>query len=423
MFLKEFNQKPSQKIGKLNKLLNEQFGLKLPTNTFISKQKLVKLRESAEQMLVQLRNSNKKFHLEPEYAKFLGLRDLTETMLKEGMYAESPAFQDLKSMVADVVKELMDKGYTDDEASKECMNRYRMDPRFAYDDEVVMPLVLNAARQYVESCQMENAAVEGAALGNTPDLGLNEKLMRALAKECGVRLEDLNSISAIEEKLDMFASVSGRSRDAVVGFLNGLEEDAVAGGIQMFGRKVAEQNAFTKARRDAIKKGEKKFSVGGKEYNVTGDKELDESAFDIMIDEILNEEVNVEQAEVVIAVRALADDIQDMVERMGRMVNEDIPAIADQMRAEMGAQQAQSFTDAMNSALQGHMDATRQIKATVDSQVSTLSGEAPAASADDMGMGSEPALGGDAMGADLGGEPDLDAIASEPQEPMGRAEV
>ena len=30
----------------------------------------------------------------------------------------------------------------------------------------------------------------------------------------------------------MFAEISGKSRDAVVGFLNGLEEDAVAGGIQ-----------------------------------------------------------------------------------------------------------------------------------------------------------------------------------------------
>jgi len=335
--------------------------------------------------------------------------------------------QSLRDMVRDVVQELMDKGYTDDEASKECMNRYRMDSRFAYDDELVLPMVLSAAKQYVESCNSTHEAVESTVA--TTDLGLNERLMRAIANEAGVKLEDLNSMAAIEEKLNMFAKVAGKSRDSIVGFLNSLEEDAVEGGIQMFGRKVAEQNKFTGARRAAIKAGEKEFEVDGKKYKVTGDKDLEESMFDNIIDEMLNEEVNVEQAEVVIAVRALADDIQDMVERMGRMVNEDIPAIADQMRSEMGAQQAQSFTEAMNSALQGHMEATRQVKASVDSQVAGLSGEA--APAADMGMEDPMAdLGGDAMGADLGAEPEMDMDmgaempAEEPaMDPMGRAEV
>ena len=67
-----------------------------------------------------------------------------------------------------------------------------------------------------------------------------------------MEIEDVDNPKAIEEKLDMFAEVSGKSRDAVVGSLNGLEEEAVAGGIQMFGKKVAEQNKFTGARKDAI---------------------------------------------------------------------------------------------------------------------------------------------------------------------------
>ena len=69
----------------------------------------------------------------------------------------------------------------------------------------------------------------------------------------------------------MFAEVSGKSRDAVVGFLNGLEEEAVAGGIQMFGKKVAEQNKFTGARKDAIASGKDEFEVDGKTYKITGD--------------------------------------------------------------------------------------------------------------------------------------------------------
>ena len=48
------------------------------------------------------------------------------------------------------VPQLMDSGYTVDEASKECMNRYRQDNRFVHDDEHV-PIVLKAAKDYFES--------------------------------------------------------------------------------------------------------------------------------------------------------------------------------------------------------------------------------------------------------------------------------
>ena len=45
------------------------------------------------------------------------------------------------------------------------------------------------------------------------------------------------------------------------------------------------------------------------------------------------------------AIRALADDVQDHIERIGRMVNEDLPAIADQMVGEFGIEQASQIKD------------------------------------------------------------------------------
>ena len=42
-----------------------------------------------------------------------------------------------------------------------------------------------------------------------------------------MELEDVACLDAIEEKLNLFAEVSGKSRDAVVGFLNELDEDKV----------------------------------------------------------------------------------------------------------------------------------------------------------------------------------------------------
>lgn len=426
MFLNEFKQSPNRKINKLNKLLESEFGVSV--KSFPSKDKLEKLAESADRMIVSLRNSNKKFQLEPDYAKFLGIKDVVETMINEGMYAESPKYMEMKNMITASVRELMDAGYTDEEACKECMNRYRMDNRFAYDDEHVLPIVVTAAKDYMDECSAGSMAVSYEGV----DSDMNDRLLAELAKECGVEVS-LEGLTAIEEKLLGFANASGKSRDAVVGFLNSLEEDAVVNGIQMFGRKVAEANAFVKARKDAIKAGKDEFEVGGKKFKVTGDtseEELEESEagmFDDIIGEMINEEVDVEQAEVVMAVRALADKVQDHIEEIGRMMNEDVPAIADQMRAEMGATQAQGFADATAQLLNTYMEAAKSAKAGMDTQVAQLSGEEQVGGLGDTAdLGSEPDMGDD-LEADLGLEDEpadnIPASAGPEEAPLGRAEI
>lgn len=427
MFLKEFNTSPTTKVAKINKVLHEQFGITVKTN-FPSKQKLEKVLENANTALIKLRGTNKKFQLDPDYAKFLGIKDVVETMIKEGMYAKSPMHEAMCEMIHETVRNLMDSGYTMDEAASECMNRYRMDNRFAYDDEYVMPIVITAAKQYMdENSSMDEVVDE--MVNETPNTDLSEVLLRAMAKECGVELTGgTTSYEAIEEKLNSFANVSGKSRDAVVGFLNGLDEAALLAGIQMFGRKIGEANAFVDARRKAIAAGEKKFTVGGKEFDVTGDtsdekEATKESMFDDILNDMINEDVDVEQAEVVMAVRALADDVQDQIERIGRMMNEDIPAIADKMRSEMGAQAAQSFVDSANQLLSGHLEATKGVKAGLDSAIGSMTGEEMVG-----GLGDTGELGGELAAPDMPEEePAMDinepAAAGPEEAPLGRAEV
>jgi hypothetical protein len=480
MFLKEFNQTPTTKLSKLNSMLKEHFGINIKSG-FPSRKKLDRLLENANMTILRLRDSNKKFQLEPEYAKFLGLKDAVEIMISEGMYAESPRYMEMKSMVADSVRQLMDSGYTMDEAVGECMNRYRMDSRFAYDDEHVLPIVITAAKNYMDECssmKMEDAAT-------FPSTDLNDILLRELAKEVGVELTDTASYAAIEEKLNTFAQASGKSRDAVVGFLNGLDEAALVPAIQMFGRKIAEANAFVKARRDAIRAGKKEFEVDGKTYSVTGDtsdekKDVSESEskerpyvcvhakkgktevtadsaygaakkaaakwglkstagidahladvthtatesmFDNILNDMLMEEVDVEQAEVVMAVRALADDVQDQIERIGRMMNEDVPAIADKMRGEMGAQAAQSFSDSVNQLLSAHLEATKGVKAGLDQSVSAMTGEEMAGGLGDTGGLGEPALEPEMPEEEPAVDVNEPAAAGPEEEPLGRAEI
>jgi len=309
-----------------------------------------------------------------------------------------------------------------------------MDNRFAYDDEHVLPIVLKAAKDYFESSCSSNESLE--EIVEEPQTDLNEFLLRELAKECGVELSDSASLETIEEKLGMFAQVSGKSRDAVVGFLNGLEEDAVANGIKFFGAKIKEANKFVDARRKAIAAGDDEFEVDGKTFKVTGDtsdEKKNESMFDDIIDNMLAEELegtSVEEAEVVMAVRALADDIQDQVERLGRMVNEDIPAIADQMIHEFGAQRAQQFKDSADQVLQAALQGAKAGKEGINALVGEITG-APIAGAE-MGLGDTGELAepspADAVIDDM---PEVDpamdvnepAAAGPEEEPLGRAPV
>ena len=169
MKIANFNQTPLDRIKAMNNYLKENHGVKV--SGFHTKNKLETVREKAEMHVVRLRNTNKKFNLDPEYAKYLGVRDVIDTMLEEGVYADSPALEGMRQELNAVVQNLMDGGYTVDEACAETMNRYRQDPRYAYDDEFVLPIVIKAAKAYESSCNRESI-----------DSDINEPELRELAK-------------------------------------------------------------------------------------------------------------------------------------------------------------------------------------------------------------------------------------------------
>ena len=435
MFIRDFNPNSNTKLDKVNNLLKEHFGMSI-TSSFPKKAKLEKIAEMSDQAIMQLKSSTKQFQLHPEYAKYMGVKYVVKEMIAEGKYAESPKYHEMKEMLMASVQELMDSGYTMDEASAECMNRYRMDNRYAYKDDDILPIIITAAKDYVESCSgsrsesLEEIATEG------PSTDLNEYLLSELAKEVGVELTDPSSIDAIEEKLGLFAEVSGKSRDSVVGFLNGLEEDALPQGIKFFGAKVSEQNKFTGARKDAIAQGKDEFEVDGETFKVTGDTKDEkaqakkESMFDDIIDDMLSEEIegtSVEEAEVVMAVRALADDIQDQVERLGRMKNEDIPAITDQMIGEVGLDKAQQFKATAEQLIDSTLSSAKSGKEGIDALVAEITGQGSAMGLGDTGDIDSPDLGGDSIDDLAIDEPEMDvnepAAAGPEEEPLGRAPI
>ena len=414
MFLKEFTTSTNKKIDSLNNLLNEQYSIKVG---LVTKNQLEKLHETANSALLQIRGSNKKFQLNPDYAKFLGLRDLTETMLNESMYAEGPAYESMCNEVRTRIQEYMDEGCDMAEACGMCMRDCRKDSRFNWPDTVLLPIVTKAAEDYMEACsegvigtlaggsvgsavgQAAGAALGGAAAGPV-GATVGKVAGGALGAVAGGHMGDAMTGESVEEQIQL-----------------ALDEGDVEGA-----RALMAQLKEKKAKPDYIDidgDGDKEESM---KKAAKDKKAKKESMFDDLISDILNEEVDVEQAEVVMAVRALSDDIQDQVERIGRMMNEDVPAIADQMRSEMGAAQAQQWAEATTSTLSSYLETGKSTKTALDSGVASMTGEAPAEPGlgGDMGM-EEPGLGGEPeMGADM--EPEMDDTVT-PEEPLGRAEI
>ena len=428
MNITDFNPTGQTKLGKMNKLLKEQFGIKL--NSAPERKKLERVMETANRALIQIRGSQKKFHLDPEYIKFLGLRDAAETMINEGNYVKSPAYEAMANSLRTTIQELMDAGYSKNDACAETMNRARMNSTWAFAEDVMSPIIASAATQYVAEYEVANdpALVEYDAASNMTDA-----LIAEMARELGMKVEDTETLSAIAEKISMFAEVAGKAPQAIVEFLNGLNEADMANGIQMFGRKIASENKFIYAAKQAKLQGKKEFELDGEKFPVTEAQEAaikgDVGMFNDLIDSILNEEVDVEQAEVVMAVRSLADDVQSQIERISDMMNKDVPAIADQMRAEQGASQAQQFSDTMSNTLGSYLEGAKACKTAIDSQVMSLSGEAPAS--DMGGLGDTgamdamdaPADASDDLGLDAPADTNEPAASGPESEPLGRAEV
>jgi len=125
------------------------------------------------------------------------------------------------------------------------------------------------------------------------------------------------------------------------------------------------------------------------------------------------------RSEAVLAAKDIVDSIQDMLEKISKVQNEQVPALIDTIRDQIGSEQAEAFKSSISPTLTDLYTALSQARETSDTSVRVLSGEQ--APATDMSLGGAPdAMGGapDAMGgapesdmdSDLGAAPETDGF-------------
>jgi hypothetical protein len=136
-------------------------------------------------------------------------------------------------------------------------------------------------------------------------------------------------------------------------------------------------------------------------------------------------ETEVSQAEVMMAAKGFAKELQEMIEKIGRLQNEDLPPVTDQMRETYGTDSASAFQTQIYGALQSVMDSLYTAKGQVDDAVTNMAETGTFGASIDMekDIGSPGMAAG--MAAGMGAEEpvgDLDNIEAELdiEEPLGR---
>ncbi len=396
MEVKHLNSDNLKRLGKLQNYLTENYDIHV--NKVLPKKKLDQAYQNVEKRLVNLRNKSNKFQQDPNYGMNIMVRDALGIMINEGLYYEGETYRKLMDELYEYGCKLAESGDDYDTVMDSCGKKYEAMPA-RYPKDMILAAIA-------------------------------EQMMPMFNGEMAEDIEDeiLDVIDEPEVKIDV-----DNSEETPSNFENATEE-MLAGLIGdhlgkenwkefSLGELFAELESVDIEKANKVEKMAKKYGIKDLKEMKQFEAFLDELVSE-MVEEPITEEISgtsVEEAEVVMAARALSNDIQDHIERIGRMANEDIPSIADSMAHEFGAQKAADFKGQMEGLLSTLLDANKVSKEGVDALIGTMTGEESAAP-----MPAEDPLAGDMMEPAMDEPVDdfagADAEAGPEEEPLGRAE-
>jgi hypothetical protein len=129
---------------------------------------------------------------------------------------------------------------------------------------------------------------------------------------------------------------------------------------------------------------------------------------------IMESEMGKSQA--ILAAKDMVDSIQDMLEDVSKMQNEQMPALLDTIRDQIGMDQAEQFKSSVGTLLASMVDQLGAARETADQAARSLAGE-QVAQPMGMGGGMDGGMGGGMdggmpSGAEMGSDLDTDEFAA-----------
>jgi hypothetical protein len=103
----------------------------------------------------------------------------------------------------------------------------------------------------------------------------------------------------------------------------------------------------------------------------------------------LREASEVQQAQVVLASQDMVDQVQKMSEQISAMQFKDLPALVDQIKNEVGVDQAMQFNTDTTAALAGLLQNLQGAKTQLESALGVVTGQAPQVPGVDMDAAAE----------------------------------
>jgi hypothetical protein len=124
-------------------------------------------------------------------------------------------------------------------------------------------------------------------------------------------------------------------------------------------------------------------------------------------------EGEIQQAQSIVSAKTMVDRVGRWIEELSGMENDSLLQLGDQIRDEMGQEQAKSFIEAVAPAIQQALENLKQTRETLSTGVRILTGEEQPAEM----LGGEPEMGGE---EELGAaEPDMMNQEPAAEEPVG----
>lgn len=389
MLLNDIGKLPTTAFRKINQHLNSNYGFKIAEDT--SDETLVSIMEHIQDEITELKIKGDDSKDSPEISKRLlvleGIKTLREFAF---MQFQSPKLNTVVNNLVDYVVdtfEISGMQQADfDKALNRAMEEYRSS-RYRFPDHIIEQRVRDAALSRIHASSNEDITEE---MPEIDDSTLDEYIEQPGAQS---NKPDL-ALAPVEKKDEPVPMV----RDPRTG-------EMVA---DPFAKNAAER---------------RKGIVMKEHENLVKN-----------LRRLLETEVS--QAEVMMAAKGFAQELQEMVEKIGRLQNEDLPPVTDQMRETYGMDSASAFQTQIYGALQSVMDALYTAKGQVDDAVENMASTGQVSASIDMdkdvdvGMDAAPDDGlGDDSGLDAG--QDLDNLAdldtgddfggAEEEEPLGRS--
>jgi hypothetical protein len=398
MLLNDIGKTPNTTLRKINQHLEANYGFKISENA--SDKDLVLIMEQLEGEIINLKIKGDNSEASPEISKRLLVLEGLKTLREFAMtHFQSPKFDVVINGLAEYVIhtfEISGCNQSDFEHSMaRAMEEYRSS-QYRFPDDMVEQQVRQYAMAKLQPDGMQNDPVVPQA--PAPMAGLEEKSgdeyewHSDMADQERMRKTGKDTLSTGET-----VSMVKNAQDRYVPDPFELQKIKRTQGMipQNEGKKMKEQVNLVKNLRRLL-------------------------------------ETEVSQAEVMMAAKGFAQELQEMVEKIGRLQNEDLPPVTDQMRETYGMRSASAFQTQIYGALQNVMDSLYTAKGQVDDAVTNMATTGQFSAPTDMDLPVDDGMDGGmddvSMDADLDNiEGDLDMASDDEfggaagEEPLGRA--